>query len=119
MFVCLDLKFSLLKSLLEIFILKWVLKKSRHLFLLKITNLNKKERQILERFSLSTFRATVNPIEAGRSESMYSLGGGVPRPTSLEKGIRELGMGLKCIFIDQFFKKIRPITFNSLGAKEG
>ena len=31
----------------------------------------------------------LNPIKAGGSESMYSLGGGVPRPPSLEKGLRE------------------------------
>ena len=34
-------------------------------------------------------RRNLNPIKAGGSESMYSLGGGHPTPPPLEKGLRE------------------------------
>ena len=37
-------------------------------------------------------------------ESMYGLRGGVWRPyPHLEKGLREIGIGLKCMFTAQFF----------------
>ena len=61
----------------------------------------------------------VNPIKAGGSKSKYRLrgGGGVLRPPPLEKGLMRIGIGMKCMFIAQFFKasslktKIRSITF--------
>ena len=67
---------------------------------------------------MATFRATINHIKAGGSESMQSLVGGgrashAPPP---RKRPERLGIELKCIFIDQFFKasslkKIRLVTF--------
>ena len=60
--------------------------------------------------------AFINTIKAGGSESMYRLGGGVPRPPSFRKMPYKIGIGLKCMFIAKFFKasslkKIRWITF--------
>ena len=61
---------------------------------------------------MATFRATVNPIKAGGSESMHRK-----RPLLI-------GIGLKCIFLDQFFKvsslkKIRLITLTVWELEKG
>ena len=40
------------------------------------------------KITLAPFLLRLNPIKAGGSESMYSLGG-VPSPPPLEKGLRE------------------------------
>ena len=47
---------------------------------------------------MATFRATVNHIKGEGSESMHSVGGGASQATP-----PRIGIGLKYIFIDQFF----------------
>ena len=46
----------------------------------------------------------INPIKTGGSESLYSLGGGglAPTPTR-RKRTQRIGIGMKCMFIAQFF----------------
>ena len=61
----------------------------------------------------SLIKANFNPIKAGRSASMYSLGGGVWPPS--RKMPDRIGIVLKCMCIAQFanggsLRKIRPIT---------
>ena len=74
---------------------------------------SKKFKQILFGFYL------FNSIKAGGSKSMYILAFGAPprkRPESI-------GMGLKCIFIAQFYGQLKEKkltdNFSSLGAMEG
>ena len=69
---------------------------------------------------MATFRATVNPIKAG-GLNLCTAGGGSVRcpPPPLRKRPDRMGIGLKCIFIDQFFKatslkKIRLITLTDI-----
>ena len=64
-----------------------------------------------------------NPKQAGGSESMYSLGGGVPRPPPWKKAL-ENSYRVESMFIAQFFKasslkKNLIDNFYSLGAREG
>ena len=55
-------------------------------------------------------------MKAGRSESLYTLGGTPPR------GLKSKGIGFKCMSIDQFYNvsliKNKTANFNSLSASE-
>ena len=76
-----------------------------------------------QRLNLIWEQSYFNPIKAGGSESMYSLGGSQAPPPS-RKRPQKICLGLKCMFIAQFFKvslleKNYTDNFNSLGAWEG
>ena len=61
------------------------------------------------------FSLIINPIKAGGSESMYSLGWGVPRPPPQKKALENsyrVKMHVSPVFQGQLIeKKIRSITF--------